>query len=159
MRAVVAGSFDPITNGHMDVITRASGIFDHVVVAAGVNISKRGMFSADQRLDMIRASTAQLPNVSVQGFHGLLIDFCKRVDAGVIVRGLRAVADFDHEFMIGMANMDMAPDIQTVFLLAQPQNQFVSSSLIKEIAINGGDVTRYLPEPALHALMDKLAKG
>jgi pantetheine-phosphate adenylyltransferase len=117
------------------------------------------MFSADERLDMIRASTGDLPNVTVRGFTGLLVDFCKAVDAGVIVRGLRATADFDHEFMIGMANMDMVPSIQTVFLLARPQNQFISSSLIKEIAINGGDVTRYLPAPVLRALTDKLATG
>jgi pantetheine-phosphate adenylyltransferase len=154
---VLAGSFDPITAGHMDILVRGLQLFDEVVVACGNNPAKKTMFTLDERLNILRACTAELPGVSVDSFQGLLVDYCREAGATVILRGLRAVSDFEFEFQIGLANMDMAPKIQTVFLLPEPSHIFVSSSLIREIAQNGGDVSRYLPAPALVALRAKLA--
>ena len=154
--AVVAGSFDPITNGHVDIIRRGSALFDRVVVGCGHNVNKRYLCELDERMELVRKSTAGLDNVEVQAFEGLLIDFCARIDAKVILRGLRATADFDFEFQIGLANMDMAPDIETVFLLTQPDNIFISSSLVKEIAVNQGDVSRYVPGCVEAMLKEKL---
>lgn len=155
--AVYAGSFDPITSGHLDLVRRATGLFDEVVLAIGNNPAKRYLLSTETRLATLQACTADLDNVSVDVFEGLLIDYCKARGAGFILRGLRAVADFEFEFQIGLANMDMAPDIETVFLLTEPRNIFISSSLVKEIASNGGDVARYLPASAYDALMKALS--
>lgn len=156
--AVYAGSFDPITLGHLDVAIRASHLFDRVIVAVGENPAKRYLLSLEQRMDVVRAATAQLPNVSVEVFRGLLVHFCQARGASVIVRGLRAVTDFEFEFQIGLANMDMAPGVETVFLLTDPRHIFISSSLVKEIASNGGDVSRYLPEVAATALREALER-
>ena len=156
MKAVIAGSFDPLTNGHADIIRRASRLFDEVVVACGNNINKRYFFELDQRLELIRACTTDYDNVTVDSFQGLLVHYCQSIGAGVIVRGLRATSDFDFEFQIGLANMDMAPEIETVFLLTDPSHIFISSSLVKEIAKHGGDVSRYLPAPVHEALVAKL---
>ena len=154
--AVYAGSFDPITNGHMDLVRRAATLFDQVVLAIGSNPSKRYLLSLAERRRMLEECCEELPNVSVDSFEGLLIDYCRKVGATVILRGLRAVSDFEFEFQIGLANMDMAPDIETVFLLTEPKNIFISSSLVKEIAENGGQVEKYLPAPALRALENGL---
>jgi len=151
--AVYAGSFDPITSGHMDLVRRAAVLFDDVVLAIGTNQSKKSLLSVDVRYAVLQECIADMPNVSVATFEGLLIDYCRAIDADVILRGLRAVSDFEFEFQIGLANMDMAPEIETVFLLTEPKNIFVSSSLVKEIASNGGKVERYLPAPALNAMM------
>jgi pantetheine-phosphate adenylyltransferase len=156
MKAVIAGSFDPLTNGHADIIRRAARLFDEVVVACGNNIAKRYFLPLDQRLELIRVCTTQHDNVSVDSFNGLLVGYCQRVGAEVIVRGLRGTSDFDFEFQIGLANMDMAPEIESVFLLTEPNNLFISSSLVKEIAKHGGDVSGYLPAPVHEALMAKL---
>ncbi len=156
-RAVLAGSFDPITLGHLDILKRGLTLFDEVVVAVGNNPAKRTIFGLAERLEILRDCTAELDGVTVDAFEGLLVDYCQRIGAGVILRGLRAVSDFEFEFQIGLANMDMAPGIETVFLLSEPRYIFVSSSLIKEIATNGGDVSRYLPAPAMSALQEKLA--
>ncbi|MCB9791808.1 MAG: pantetheine-phosphate adenylyltransferase [Alphaproteobacteria bacterium] len=153
MRAVLAGSFDPITNGHLAIIQRGSRLFDEVIVACGHNVKKRYLLDLDVRLRVLRESTADLPNVRIQSFEGLLIDFCRQVEAEVILRGLRAISDFEFEFRNGLANMDMAPEVETVFLLTEPKNIFVSSSLVKEIATHGGDVSRYLPAPAHAAVL------
>lgn len=150
--AVYAGSFDPITLGHLDVASRAARIFDRVVLAVGENPAKRYLLTLEQRLEVLRQVTAHLPNVEVAVFRGLLVHFCQQRGASAIVRGLRAVTDFEFEFQIGLANMDMAPEVETVFLLTDPRHIFISSSLVKEIASNGGDVSRYLPAPAHEAL-------
>lgn len=156
--AVYAGSFDPITTGHMDLVRRATKLFDEIVLSIGQNPKKQYLLPLDARRRVLEACTEALPNVSVAEFDGLLIDHCRQKQANFIVRGLRAVTDFEFEFQIGLANMDMAPDIETVFLLTEPKNIFISSSLVKEIALNGGDVARYLPTPAHTALMEHLAK-
>ena len=155
--AVYAGSFDPITVGHMDLVRRATGLFDEVVLAVGNNPTKQYLLSTDARLAVLRECVEGLSNVSVDVFDGLLVDYCRRRNAGFILRGLRAVSDFEFEFQIGLANMDMATDIETVFLLTEPRNIFISSSLVKEIASNGGDVSKYVPKQAHDALMKALS--
>ncbi len=150
--AVYAGSFDPVTYGHLDVIQRGATLFDEVVVAIGHNAKKQRTVPLEVRLDVLRQVTAGFPNVRVDTFQGLLVHYCGRIGACAILRGLRAVTDFEFEFQIGLANMDMCPEVETVFLLSDPKNLFISSSLVKEIEQNGGDVTRYLPAPALAAL-------
>jgi pantetheine-phosphate adenylyltransferase len=154
--AVYAGSFDPVTHGHLDLVRRACRLFDKVILAVGANPSKRTLLTVEQRLEILRSCTSDLPEVQVDSFTGLLVDYCAKMDAQAILRGLRAVSDFEFEFQIGLANMDMAPEIETVFLLTEPRNIFISSSLIKEIAANGGDVSRYVPAEALKALQGAL---
>ncbi len=154
--AVYAGSFDPITMGHMDLVRRATGLFDRVILSIGHNPKKHSLLPIETRRAVLEECTEQLDNVTVDVFNGLLIDHCKAVGASFILRGLRAVTDFEFEFQIGLANMDMAPDVETVFLLTEPRNIFVSSSLVKEIASNGGDVSRYLPAPAHRELVRRL---
>lgn len=155
-RAVYAGSFDPVTYGHLDVIRRGATLFDEVIVAIGHNIRKSRTLSLETRLAVLRDAVRDLPNVRVDHFEGLLIRYCETIEATAILRGLRAVTDFEFEFQIGLANHDMAPNIQTVFLLSDPKHIFVSSSLIKDIAINGGDGSAYLPPFAWEALKTAL---
>lgn len=151
-KAVYAGSFDPVTLGHLDVIRRGSTLFDEVIVAVGHNPRKARALPLELRMELLREVTAELPNVTVDSFEGLLVHYCQRIGARAILRGLRAVTDFEFEFQTGLANMDMAPAVETVFLLTDPKHIFISSSLIKEIAQNGGDAGRYLPAPAWAAL-------
>jgi pantetheine-phosphate adenylyltransferase len=155
--AVYAGSFDPITMGHVDIVRRGATLFDRVIVAVGQNPAKRYTFDLEERMRIIRSAISDVPNVEVDRFEGLLVDYCQQVGARVILRGLRAVTDFEFEFKIGLANMDMAPDIQTVFLLTEPRMLFVSSSLVREIASHGGDIRRYVPEEAARALEKRYA--
>jgi len=154
--AVYAGSFDPVTLGHLDVIRRGCGLFDKVIVAVGENPHKRYLLDLDTRIRVLEEVTSSLPEVEVTQFSGLLVQYCRQVGAMAILRGLRAVSDFEFEFQIGMANRDMAPDIESLYLLTDPTNIFISSSLVKEIASNGGDVKRYVPVAAYEALMEKL---
>ena len=156
--AVCAGSFDPFTNGHLDIARRAAGLFDKLVIAVGDNPKKRYLLTLDERVAVIEASVAELGNVSVDTFGGLLIDYCQAVGATVIVRGLRSSKDLDFEMPIGMANRDMAPGIDTVFLLGAPGNIFVSSSIVREIATYGGDVRRYVPPAAAQAVQQAISR-
>ena len=145
MRAVVPGSFDPITNGHLDVIRRARAIFDEVVVAVGVNSSKTYLFEPDERLELVRSATAGLDGVTVEPLSGLLVEFCRSRGAGAIVKGGRAGADFDFE--VGMARMNHSmTGVETVILPASAQWSFVSSTLVREVARLGGDVAPYVPD-------------
>ena len=157
--AVYAGSFDPPTNGHIGLLERGARIFGQIVVAVGDNPRKRYMFTVEERLAMIRKALAHVPNVEVQAFDGLLVDFCKEVNSRVILRGLRAVGDFEFEYQLGLANMDLEPDIETVFLLAGPETLFVSSSIVKEIADGGRSVADYVPAHVEKALLKRLAEG
>jgi pantetheine-phosphate adenylyltransferase len=151
--AVYAGSFDPVTAGHMDLARRALYLFDRVVLAIGHNPQKRYHLPLQTRRDVLEECVSGEANISVDVFDGLLVDYCRKIGATAVLRGLRAVTDFEFEFQIGLANMDMAPEVQTVFLLSEPRNIFISSSLVREIAANGGDIRRYVPEPAYRALM------
>jgi pantetheine-phosphate adenylyltransferase len=155
-RAVCPGSFDPITNGHLDVIARASALFDEIIVVVGVNVSKNRLFDPPERLELIREATAHLPNVSVDTFRGLLVDFCVAHDVKVIVKGLRAVSDFDYELQMGQMNHSLAK-VDTLFMPADPHYSFLSSSLVKEVATYGGDVSKLVPEPVLRRLQQRLA--
>ena len=157
--AVYAGSFDPITNGHMDLLKRAAKLFDRVVLAIGTNPAKQYLLDVEERESVLNQCVAELPNVTVDTFEGLLVDYCRRINAGIILRGLRAVTDFEFEFQIGLANMDMVPEIETVFLLTEPKNIFISSSLVREIAENGGSVERYLPAPAYAAMLQAMSQS
>jgi pantetheine-phosphate adenylyltransferase len=155
-RAACPGSFDPVTNGHLDVIERTSRVFDEVVVAVLVNKSKHGLFSTEERIQLLRESTADLPNVSVDSFQGLLVDFCTARGIQVMVKGLRAVSDFDYELQMGQMNHSLA-EVETLFMPTNPLYSFLSSSLVKEVATFGGDVSRLVPPAVLAALKAKLS--
>ena len=154
-RAVCPGSFDPVTNGHLDVIERMSPIFDEVVVAVLVNKNKSGLFTTEERMELLRESTADLPNVTVDSFHGLLVDFCKAHGIGVIVKGLRAVSDFDYELQMGQMNHSLA-EVETLFMPTNPLYSFLSSSLIKDVAKWGGDVSAHVPDLVARRLTERL---
>ncbi|MGZ4597858.1 MAG: pantetheine-phosphate adenylyltransferase [Actinomycetes bacterium] len=154
-RCVCPGSFDPVTNGHLDVIERASKLFDEVAVLVTVNKNKSGMFTVDERLDMLRESTADLPNVRVDAFHGLLVDYCRKHDIRAIVKGLRAVSDFDYELQMAQMNHRLS-GVDTVFVPTSPDSSFLSSSLVKEVATWGGDVSGLVPQAVLHRLASRL---
>jgi pantetheine-phosphate adenylyltransferase len=155
-RAVCPGSFDPITNGHLVVIERASKFFDEIVVAVGVNASKNRMFEPEERVEMIREATAAMPNVTVETFQGLIVDFCTARGITVMVKGLRAVSDFDYELQMGQMNRSLA-EVDTLFMPADPHYSFLSSSLVKEVATYGGDVAGLVPESVLRRLRERLA--
>jgi pantetheine-phosphate adenylyltransferase len=154
-RVVCPGSFDPVTNGHLDIISRMTGLFDEVVVAVGKNAGKNGLFSYGERMEMIREVTGHLPNVTVEVFDGLLVDFCTERGIPAIVKGLRAVGDFDYELQMSQMNHRLA-EVETLFVATNPLYSFLSSSLIKEVCSLGGDVSGLLPEPVLAKLTERL---
>ena len=155
-RAVCPGSFDPVTNGHMDIIGRAASLFDEVVVAVGVNKSKQRLFSAEERMEMLTEVCASFANVRIDSFEGLLTDFCKRERVVAIVKGLRAVSDFDYELQMAQMNSSLA-GIETVFVPTSPEYSFLASSLVKEVATFGGDVSSLVPAQVLTRLTERLA--
>ncbi len=157
--AVYAGSFDPATLGHLDLIERAAALFDNVIVAIGVHPTKHPLFSAEERMRLIEAISSHLPNVTVDAFDGLLIEYCAKKQASVIVRGLRVTTDFEYELQIAHANADLRPNIDTIFLPTRTKHGFVSASLVREIASHGGDVSRYAPQIVCEALKKKFAGG
>jgi pantetheine-phosphate adenylyltransferase len=156
-RAVCPGSFDPPTNGHLDVIGRTAALFDEVVVAVLVNKSKKGMFSVDERMAMLREIATPYPNVRVDSFHGLLVDYCRTHEIRAIVKGLRVVTDFDYELQMAQMNQRLS-GIDTLFMSTSPEYGFVSSSLVKEVATFGGDVGHLLPESVYRQLLDRIAE-
>jgi pantetheine-phosphate adenylyltransferase len=159
MRSVVCpGSFDPATNGHLDIIGRAARLYDEVVVAVLVNPSKAGLFSIDERLAMLREVTARYPNVRVTSFQGLLVDFCKANDIRVVVKGIRAVSDFDYELQMAQMNLGLA-GVETLFMATNPLYSFLSSSLIKDVAKWGGDVAHHVPKLIAARLQEKLTQA
>ena len=153
--AVYAGSFDPVTYGHIDVMERASKLFQSVVVALGVHPTRSPLFALEDRLRLLSEVAQPYANVTVKSFDGLLIDFCHTLGARVIVRGLRAATDFEYELQIAHANADLMPDIDTIFLPTRTNYGFVSASLVREIAVHGGDVSRYAPPCVIKALAAK----
>jgi pantetheine-phosphate adenylyltransferase len=156
-RVVCPGSFDPVTNGHLDIISRAAGLYDEVVVAVLVNITKKTLFTVDERVEMIQEITRDYGNVRVDRFHGLLVDFCASNGINAVVRGLRAVSDFEYEMQMAQMNYRLAK-VETLFMSTNPQYSFLSSSLIKEIARYGGDVSGLVPETVLGKLRTRLAE-
>jgi pantetheine-phosphate adenylyltransferase len=156
-RAACPGSFDPVTNGHIDIISRAAALFDEVLVAVGVNQSKQRLFSPDERIDMLTEASAPYPNVRIAGFDGLLTDFCKEHDVQAIVKGLRAVSDFDYELQMAQMNSSLS-GIETVFVPTSPAYSFLASSLVKEVAAFGGDVSGLVPGFVLDRMTARLAE-
>lgn len=155
--AVYAGSFDPITLGHTAIIERAARLYEKVTLSIGFNPKKvsSSLFSVEERLDLLRSATGHLAHVEACAFQGLLIDFCRDIGAGVIVRGLRVLTDFEYEFQLALANRDLEPRVETTFLLTEHSHVYVSSSLVKEIAANGGEVRQYVHEDVARALEAK----
>ena len=153
-RAVCPGSFDPVTNGHVDVITRAAALYDELVVAVLVNPGKAGLFTVEERIELLRDAVADLPTVRVDSFQGLLVDYCRARDIPVIVKGLRAVSDFEYELQMAQMNRELA-GIETLFVPTAPQVGHLSSSLIKQIAQFGGDVSSLVPK----AVNDRLVRA
>ncbi len=156
-RAVCPGSFDPVTNGHIDIVSRASMLFDEVIVAVGVNKSKNRLFTADERLDMLAEACRPFPNVKVDGFTGLLTTFCQERDVHAIVKGLRAVSDYEYELQMAQMNSQLA-EIETVFIPTSPEYSFLASSLVKEVAMFGGDVSGLVPDFVRERLVARLAE-
>jgi pantetheine-phosphate adenylyltransferase len=154
-RAVCPGSFDPVTNGHLDIVGRAAAIYDEVVVAVLVNESKRGLFDIPERIELLQEVVAQWPNVKVDSFKGLLVDFCRDRDIPVIVKGLRAVSDFDYELQMAQMNHRLA-GVETLFMTTNPLYSFLSSSLVKEVAKYGGDVSALVPDAVVRRLAERL---
>ena len=156
-RCVCPGSFDPVTNGHLDVVERASRLYDEVTVAVLVNTSKAGLFEVPERIEMLQEVTAGLGNVKVDSFQGLLVDYCRERDIPVVVKGLRAVSDFDYELQMSQMNNRLT-GIETLFVATNPEYSFLSSSLVKEVAKWGGDVAGLVPDavlPRLRARLDR----
>jgi pantetheine-phosphate adenylyltransferase len=147
-KAVCPGSFDPVTLGHLDIIGRSAALYDEVVVAVGMNASKQRMFTFQERTDMLREATSQWANVSVDSFDGLIVDFCKSQGIQVIVKGLRAISDFDYELQMAQMNHGLQ-GVETMFMTTNPLHSFLSSSLVKEVATYGGDVSGLVP-PSVH---------
>ncbi|GIH49541.1 pantetheine-phosphate adenylyltransferase [Microbispora rosea] len=154
-RVVCPGSFDPVTNGHLDIIGRTSRLYDEVVVAVLINIEKRSLFTVDERIEMLQAVTKEYGNVRVEKFHGLLVDFCRQQGIPTIVKGLRAVSDFDYELQMAQLNYRMS-GVETLFMSTNPEYSFLSSSRLKEIARYGGDVSGLVPDLVHQLLVERL---
>jgi pantetheine-phosphate adenylyltransferase len=155
-RVVCPGSFDPVTNGHLDIIGRAAGLYDEVVVAVLINVSKHGLFTIDERMEMLREVTQRYGNVRIDRFDGLLVDYCASNGITAVVKGLRAVSDFEYEMQMAQMNYRMAK-VETLFMTTNPLYSFLRSSLVKEIAKYGGDVSGLVPETVLARLRERLA--
>jgi pantetheine-phosphate adenylyltransferase len=156
--ALIPASFDPVTNGHLDIIERSRRVFDKLVVAVAVNVVKDGTFTPDERLELLRSSLGNLPEVELTTFVGLTTDFAREIGASVIVRGVRAMSDFEYEFEMALMNKHLYPEIETVFMMASQEYLYVSSSRLKELARFGRDVSEFVP-PAVAALLKERLGG
>ncbi|MHB8840220.1 MAG: pantetheine-phosphate adenylyltransferase [Candidatus Aquicultor sp.] len=156
-KAVVPGSFDPITAGHIDIIKRATEIYDEVVVGIVVNPNKRSLFSLETRVEMVKEAIGWADKIKVDAFDGLLVEFVRMQDARVIIRGLRAVSDFEHEFQMAQLNRRLDPEVETIFVMASPEYAYLSSSIVKEIARYGGNINGLVPPNVEKLLRDALA--
>ncbi len=159
-KAIYPGTFDPITNGHIDVIKRALKIFDGLVICVMINPNKKAMFSLEERMDMIKDSVRSLDSrVEISHFEGLLVDYAKKVGIYSVVRGLRALSDFEYEFQMALANRKLLPQMETVFLMTSEKYMYVTSSAVKEISMFGGDVSCFVPEPVSKRLRERYRNG
>jgi pantetheine-phosphate adenylyltransferase len=154
--AIYPGTFDPITNGHLDIVQRAARIFDKVIVAAGDNPRKKTLFSLKERAHLISESVKEIANVEVDTFRGLLVQYAKKKKAKAVIRGLRAVSDFDYEFQMALLNRKLAPDLETVYLMPSEEYTYINSSIVKEVAYFGGRLDGFLPPFVARALADKI---
>ena len=157
-RALIPGTFDPITSGHFDVIARASQLFDEVIVAPAASIKKSPLFTLEERVAFIEQATADLPCVKVAPFDGLLVDFAKEMEATAVVKGLRAITDFEYEFQMALANRKLYAGAETVFLTTTSENMYLSSSVVKQIAAFGGDISHFVPPEILDMIVKRLVK-
>ncbi len=156
--AVYAGSFDPITNGHLDIVQRAARLFNRIIVAVVLNPNKNSLFSREERVEMIREACVNIPALTVDCFDGLLVDYVRQQGATAIVRGLRPVSDFDNEFQMAVMNKKLYSDAETIFMMSQPVHSYLSSSTVKEIAGLGGNITDFVPENVAKRLRERLQK-
>ena len=154
-RAIYPGSFDPVTNGHVDIILRSSKIVDRLIVGVLNNSAKKSLFSVEERVSMLKELTKDLPNVEVTSFDGLLVDYMKKINATIIIRGLRAVTDFEYELQIAQANGVQNPEIETVFLTSSLNYSYLSSTIVKEFASYGGDISKFVPEQFIDRIYAK----
>ncbi len=154
--AIYAGSFDPITKGHLDILKNAAAIFDKVIIAVAHNSAKSGFLTVDERVKLIKESVTEIKNVEVDFFDGLTIEYAKKQGANVLIRGLRAVSDFEFEMQLSQTNSALCEDIKTVFLTTKPKYNFISSSTIKEIWQNGGDISKFVPDAVFNYLSKKV---
>ena len=154
-RAIYPGSFDPVTNGHVDIILRSSKIVDKLIVGVLNNSAKKSLFSVEERVSMLKEITKDLPNVEVTSFDGLLVDYMREIDASIIVRGLRAVTDFEYELQIAQTNHIENTDIETIFLTTNLQYSYLSSTIVKEFASYGGDISKFVPEQFVDRIYEK----
>ncbi|MEM6162417.1 pantetheine-phosphate adenylyltransferase [Erwinia sp. P6884] len=155
-KAIYPGTFDPLTNGHLDIVTRAAGMFDHIVLAIAASPGKKPLFSLEERVTLAKEAVKLLPNVEVVGFSDLMANFARDQQANVLVRGLRAVSDFEYEMQLANMNRHLLPTLESVFLMPSENYSFISSSLVKEVARHNGDVSAFLPPLVLTALLAKL---
>lgn len=155
VKAIYAGTFDPITNGHIDIVTRSLRFCDRLVIAIGINPNKKTMFSEEERTDLIRHTFAHFANIKVVSFQGLLVEYAKQIEANVLVRGIRSVSDFEYEINLANINKVLSPSIETVFLPTSPELAVVSSSMVKEVAKLGGDIARFVPDHVMKAVQSK----
>ncbi|EKT4487973.1 pantetheine-phosphate adenylyltransferase [Shewanella algae] len=157
-KAIYPGTFDPVTNGHTDLIQRAAALFSHLVIGVAASPSKQPCFTLEERVAMLNKVTSHLDNVEVVGFTGLLVDFAKEQSANVLVRGLRAVSDFEYEFQLANMNRRLHPELESVFLTPAEENSFISSTLVKEVALHGGDVSQFVHPDVAKALVTRIKK-
>lgn len=157
--AIYPGSFDPITKGHLDVLKRAADIFDKVIIVVSVNVNKKSFLPLEDRLKLIKDVCKDIPNVEVDSFDGLTIEYAKKKNANVLIRGLRAVSDFEYEMQLSQANSALCKDIHTVFLITKPKYNFISSGTVREIALMKGDISKFVPEKVAKYLEEKYTKG
>ena len=158
IKAIYPGTFDPITNGHIDIVERSAAMFSHVVVAIATSSRKQPMFELQQRVELAQYALSHLDNVTVEGFTGLLADYAKSLDASVLVRGVRTVADFEYEIQLAAVNRDLNPELESVLLTPSPQFSHISSSIVRDVAIHYGDVSHFVPENVKGALALKFPK-
>ncbi|GKX55654.1 phosphopantetheine adenylyltransferase [Leminorella grimontii] len=156
-KAIYPGTFDPMTNGHLDIITRSVRMFDHLVIAIARSPSKSPLFTLEERVELAKAATAHLPRVEVVGFSELMAHFAQKQGANVLIRGLRAISDFEYELQLASMNRHLMADLESIFLMPSEKWSFVSSSLVKEVARHGGDITSFLPPVVSEALIKKLS--
>ncbi|MCP4956470.1 pantetheine-phosphate adenylyltransferase [Photobacterium aquimaris] len=157
-RVIYPGTFDPITNGHLDLIERAAAMFDHVIVGVAFNPTKKPLFTLEERVELAQQITVHLPNVEIVGFSGLLVNFAKEHNANILVRGLRAVSDFEYEFQLANMNRRLMPELETVFLTPAEENSFISSTIVKEVALHKGDVSQFVDPIITQALLAKFTQ-
>jgi pantetheine-phosphate adenylyltransferase len=157
--AICPGSFDPVTMGHLDIVRRAANMFDHVVVAVMVNPSKQPSFTLEERIDLLKRATVGIPRLELVGFDGLLADYARERQAAAIVKGLRAVSDFEYEFQMALTNKKLNPELETVFLTTSAENMYLSSSIVKQVAQFGGDISNFVPACILEDIKERLCKG